>query len=614
MVMIMFSWLSTLSILAQEPYMISYHPNLGGSLVMGQGVDIYNLPASKNTPFIDVSSENVVDDRIRFTKSEVFISAVSSEQQLQSLLGIEAAMNLSFWGSSASANFSNIRSLMYNKTSLLICLTANVDYGTKSLMKNRLTLSREADSLRSDPRLNPEFLKRYGHAYVSAVRQKQIVNILISISGVTEQTKAKMTSKFGLKTSFLLLSGEAKYEINQILSQKSSKRSVSISSYYLGKDHKFTEDSQILKGLGSGDSLNLDAIKNVLDSYLGNLNPKNIVETDYFLASFSNFGLSDDAKYDMSSPKFFQTVELFNQLHQLNNIARQISEFSNENQNFVTFSSKNDRNVTRSSLSRLKTTIRQFQDAIQRYVNCNSCILENAYRLSDQIKDEMTLMSMQDEYSELLFELNKKYSFSPLSKIRVSYDVDLDGPIFIPPYQMAPYFGAVIPVYTEDKYRVLDDYYGQINIEPQGMTIALEIVRPTFLLGTRIPANENPLSFYTIIVTIVGVEEPARRGDLGVPITAQFPFSYANTNRKLDQVYSKNQIPGMQHKFYANLSWEFAFTDNVTFNVKIDVPKKIKRIEKISVVVNLNKPQPPYPQLPINTPAFLLKHLELFFQ
>src|ERR1700743_2862789 len=70
---------------------LSYTPSIAGALVMGQGVDIYNVPAQNGDAFTDVSSPNVLDTSVKIGQAQLYLSAITTEEQLQNSMGMSAS-------------------------------------------------------------------------------------------------------------------------------------------------------------------------------------------------------------------------------------------------------------------------------------------------------------------------------------------------------------------------------------------------------------------------------------------------------------------------------------------------------------------------------------------
>jgi hypothetical protein len=616
-------FLSLNNISTSQENLLSYHPNVAGSLVFGQGIDIFNVASGAGVAFKDISSNNVVDTTVNVGKSEIFITAITNEKQLQSSLGISASMNLSFWGTSISASFDNLRSSIYSSNSILIAVTAEADYGTKKLRKENLELSDEAKKLKVSKKYN-DFFQQYGHHYITAVGRKQLVSVFISIEGISQEEKTSVSAKFGIKTSYLFMKADAQASINSLITSTSSSKKVSLHSFYLGKNHNYIEDSKILENLKGGALLNLDNIEAVLNSYLKNLRPENSVELNYFLASYSNFGLPSVANYDMGTPKFIQVVNLYDELHHLSSISTEINNLTNiaVSTNFSYYANKSEKKTVREKLQTIAEIVSKFQTNLEEYKKCdtktNSCDYKSVYKINEQITDIVSLAAAEDDFNDLVTEMFEKYSQPPYAKLNTEYLFERDGQLLT--------MGGAVPGFSRNGvnaairlthlswYKILKENYESFAKGPRTVEFDIEILRPAYIADystgiPRIVSQENIINNYSIDLDFVSKEQiTIGEGDKSFQ-QVRYPFRRAtyNYNRSTPRtgpadVYTNR--PNIQSATYdPNIPMEFMLYDKIHFSSSIDFDK-LNYMD--NVLLNINNFTPN-----INTAWIFIKSYKL---
>lgn len=284
------------------------HP-FAAALQFGKSFDIYN---PSNIIGNDVF-ESFGIKRSNEESSKIFISILNSRESIMNTFRIDANLDAGFdigiFSAGIEGSINTTENKIYNSSSLTICLSGIVDYGTDIIEKT--VLSPAAKNLLTNPK---GFKQSYGEYYVSGQKREQIVYLLITLSNIsTEYKKQVMQSLGGSIDVPIVFSASLSGSMNSLIQQFKQSGSLSETAILFGKN-KYSDVPDVVSDVMTEYDRSKDfsqaSIKAISNYMQKNFRYENSSSTRYFYSPLSQFGYLSDTYFEKAHRKYDKYIQL----------------------------------------------------------------------------------------------------------------------------------------------------------------------------------------------------------------------------------------------------------------------------------------------------------------
>ena len=267
---------------AQESY-YGYHPQ--STLSLGAGFS----PNEINHPKLSCVAFEARPLEVGALSTSFSVLLVRNEEQLRNALLIDSKIDASYLTYSGSASFNLNTENLFSHNKLTLVIRGTSEFGRLALHNARLTTAARQliDAARHD-----DFAERCGTEVVSIERRGASIAAVITIEGLSRQTRTTMSGALEAAGSAGLFSGSLRAHVQNELSQAAREHRLDIQVVATGGPG--------LSGLAdtvshlSVDAQSIEVIQKTLGQYLGQFTTANSVPIGFHSISMSAFGYDPD--------------------------------------------------------------------------------------------------------------------------------------------------------------------------------------------------------------------------------------------------------------------------------------------------------------------------------
>jgi hypothetical protein len=305
---------------AQETY-YSYHPQSTLSLGAGFSPNEINHP---KLPCVEFDPHPLESGALSTSFS---VLLVRNEEQLRNALLIDSKIDTSYLTYSGNVSFNLNTENLFDHNKLTLVIRGTSEFGRIGLHNAHLTAT--AQSL-IDSGHHADFASRCGTEVVSIERRGASIAAVITIEGLSRQTRTTMTGELDAAGSAGLFSGSLRVRVQNELSQAAQEHRLDIQVVATGGPglSGFADTVSRL----SADAQSIEAIQQTLGAYLGQFTTANSVPIGFHSISMNAFGFdpnNEDLWSDLRGRRLGRITQTYRRLTSgLNHINEYMSHLS----------------------------------------------------------------------------------------------------------------------------------------------------------------------------------------------------------------------------------------------------------------------------------------------